>query len=1233
MANKHLTLPPSDVMLARLKVFMESVNDLYSSGSMVLEADIVSSFHEVLNLFFETLDGSVVSSVLRIYPGAAADPSLYNQFTSAMLKDAQAIFSEINALDQLVSAGFNSIASEYDQALKVSKRVSDKLGDYLLYADPKLGAGYFFGDSFSTKDKIEIGSALVDTDECYVDTDEGVVVLPLDGEPDTPVVSSIIIGENSNGEPGNNYQVGVVGHEDIEVVSDDEANTWFEYEKVTTAELQSPLVLDLTITLEELSVINYININPVNFGTPTPIRITVIETSKDGKDYTSIKDQIPVKDYVPEEDQEDSFELSAATSKYSGQGFYSFLPRKVQYVHVVFEQHTPYTIETVNGSRLRYAIGIRDINIRGRKFLEEGSLVSIPFTSEKDITKVSIFASENPTFESELADVLHFVSHNDGALWSGIQPQGRTNVDVPEIVNFNNIADNAIETTDPVRILRHKISMSRNKKAFKGETTVKENRLEQLDIVTTAGGGEFSVALTEQPIEKSINIVFPFMGSFSCPRPRAGSSIKGESVPMDLDFVEFNVDAPGERVLSDGTKSGTIRFKLPFNRIPDIENKIRVFVNGEQIEHCPKTDDAYINHPGSYTTIDEDSKVYFLNRNGKELQFGVTDSNDIQRGYIPAGGSKIQVCLDGDNPFLRLTDRGYVLHLTVPSDGEKDTVGIVCLNELSDNEAASYEIEIPPGTEKFRDPVNVNAVSAEAMTTQERQIFKSDGVVDPLRRNTYIPGLGVAVPTSVLELKQKKKFLEVEKKKLIGYKKDGQWVSKSGSALKTDTNQDQELLSELDHQNQDIFLRSGSFFTDAEEGFLPPVFLEGTENFDIIEYDSSGNVITGASRKFTTKVEFKDGDTELRDPSSWEKVESRYTFDSYTGTVYLGSKPYSNRRTVLVCKKRDLKVVDPLFWSFDKNQVTGRINTQKILLDPRAVYTMKRVNSFTYTGDGTRKITLVTGNEPRHDWHNSHVVRGTVKLDNSLFDDNVKPIEIKFVNGEDEFSNINKINGEVLSFTSAGGNLYTAQLSQIDPTNNKLLIGSVAFAAVRSTTDATASESQFNLTAASSTPASNGQWTVSSTGLVTLYLDTGAPNTHTANYRVQNTDPGLDTSGMYSIDYDNATVYFADPINADGNATYEVSAYSCFYNIAQTVQLNDIDSISAESKKITFTSSFGMKFLKQDTIQKARPQILKIFYEYYKRITESLEDLEPYFSPICKDLAFRGVTTDLLEEL
>jgi len=1223
MSNKHLTDPPSDVALERLKVLLEATNNAYQNDGMVLERDIVNSYHEALNLFFESLDGSILKSVMNIYPGTPADPDIYNMFSSALSKDIRAIFVELGALDNLIASSFNSIVSEREQALEISKRIGNKIGDFQLYADPKLGAGFFFGDSFNTADRVEVGSSLNDSDECFLSTEEGVVLLPLDGTPQVPSVKEVIVNKQSNGTPGSNYQLDVFGHSDLEVISDSEPNTWFEYEKVATKESNIPLVLDLTIVLQDISIINHININPINFGTPSPVYIVKLETSKDGKDYVSIADEVPLKDFASEQ-EDNEFVLSPSTSKGSGQGFYSFLPRKVQYVHVVFQQHTPYAIDTNSGTLLRYAIGIRDINLLGRKFLLEGSLVSTPFTSAKEIKKVSIWASENPVEESELADVKHFVSSDDGSSWLGIQPQERDGYDIPEILNFNNSAEDSVSTEEEVKTLRHKITMKRNKDSFTGNVTLKQERLPKMDIVSTPGGGQFDVNTTEKPVSKSVNVIFPFMGSFSCPRPRNGSSVVSQSTMMDLDFVEFTVNAPGERIKLDDTKEGSFRLKLPYKGIPNLEEKIRVFINGEQIEYASKSD----------TTLTGDSKVYFLNKKGIELQFGHTNALGVQAGYVPLGGSKVQVCLDGDNPFLRLTDRGYILNLTVPSDGQKETISLVALESLSTKEAESFQIEIPSGTSKFKAVLNLEPVIK--LSNKESKSISATKLITNAAKlgNSLVGKVSIASTSKIAKSPLGGPWgskMPIEDREKTAFKKGLTQTSFFGSSTRNVKSRaeiivTEDMLSEIGHWNEDTVGFDGSFFLEGNDGLFPPVYAEGIANFDMIEYDLAGVVHT--SPQFTTKVAFVDGDSELRDSSGY-KVTTSYTFDPYSGTVYLGSAPGSSRKAILVCKKHKLKIISQDFWDFDKNLVTGKINTKKIVLDPRVVLTVPRTYAFAPGVSDARSISLTEGNVNSHEWFNSKLVRGTIKIGEELF--NGKAIEIPFQNGEKEFSNIVQVQDESIIFDSTNIPNHTYQLDNIDPVLFKTLHGVPTFASVRSISSATTGVSQFDLTP-TATPISDGQWNVSSTGLVTLCLAT-VPNTHSVSYQINNTDSGINLLRTYSIDYNNGVLHAGSILSNQATISFELSLYSAFYNIAEQVEDTDIEKIDVDTKTITFGSAFGMRFLKQDLVSSSRPQVLKIFYDYYLRASESFKDLEPYFSPICKDIAFRSITADQLEEL
>lgn len=1179
MGNKHLIDPPSAIALARLETLLESTNALYQSDKMVLESDLINSYHEALNIFFDSLDGSIIGSIMKIYAGAPADPSQYNTFTIAIQKDVQAVYSELGSLDKMVSSTFNSLISEREQCLDISKRIANKLGDYLLYADSALGGGFFYGDSFNTADRLQIGSTLVEGSECFHSTDEGIILLPLEGEPEVPVIKSITINSPSNGIAGSNYQIDVFGHDEIQTIGDSQPNTWFEYEKVTVREMEVPLTLDITISLDQIAVVNYININPINFGTPSPVKVLAIETSRDGKEYVSVKDEIPLKDFVSEDEKEE-FDLSPSTSKYSGQGFFSFLPRKVQYIHISLQQHTPYAIETLNGLRLRYAIGIRDINILSRKFKSEGSIISTPFKASAEVKKVSLWASENPTEVSTLSDISHFISHDDGGTWLQIQPQDRDTFGVPEVINFNNIGENSITTATPITTLRHKISMTRDPKAFDGNITLKQERLQKMDVVNVPAGTSAEVFMTEKPIKETVRVVMPFMGSFSCPRPN-DPVYDGKSSPMDLDFVEFNIDSSGLDTRSDGLITGTLRYPLPYRDIANLEEKIRVFINGSQIRYSAQDSTTL-------ATLNEISKVYFLNKEGTELQFGIpeyvtTDLEDTtldkQHGFLPASGSKVQVCLDGDNPILRLTDRGYVMTLTAPSDGFKETVSIVAIPNLQSYE--SFSIDIPKGSSSYKKPgIGSNVAKTSNVATSPN------------------------IKTPTLQ----KNNSSQAKANLVSL----------GSALKPT----KKVITSF-QEIQDTAEESGVYLKQGKEGVLPPVFSTAFGDFTIEERYLDNTPVTGTAIQFTTKVAFVDGRTELTTVNS-------YTFDASTGIVYLGSQAPNDRTTTLICKKLKTMVIDQDMWQFDRSTITGRIDTRKIVLDPRVVYSVKQEKTYSATSDN-KSIVLIEGNTKPHGWFNKSIVRGTLKISNGIFADGIKATEVPFVDGSTELTNLVGVNDELISFSSTVANQYTYTLKEIS--SGRELTKTPTFSPVRSISNASSLDSQFSITGRKdsvSDLAADGDWCIVS-GVLTLYWST-TPNQHTISYQYVADSSGIDLDGLYSVDYYNGVIHFGI-LPVAGTISFEVSCYSAFYNIGKIVSDGDIEKIDPETKKITFGSAFGMQFLKQSTANKARPQILKIMYEYYKKSTESLKDLEPYFSPICKDVAFKAITVDELEEL
>lgn len=1163
MANQHLTRPPTEVLRARLKVLLEETNTLYDSGDQVLEGDLVDSYNEALFLFMKSLDESIVGASADIISGMPADPQKWNVFTNSVNRDMEALFAETGALDRMIVSSFNSINSERDEVLQASKRISNKIGDYLLYSDPNLGAGFFFGDSFNSAERIEVSSSLLEGDECYLGQEEGVVLLPLEGEPDKPRINTIIINKPSNGNSGNNYEVGVVGKTEIEAISDGEPNTWYEYEKVSAYESDIPLVLDITLTLDEISIINHININPINFGTPTPVQIVTLETSQDGKEYRSIKDEVPLKDFIAE-DEDETFSLSSATSKFAGQGFYSFLPRRVQFVHIVLRQDTPYTIQTNNGERLRYGIGLRDINILGRKFKAEGSIISKPFDTGGDVRKVSLWAAENPTDESALADVTHEVSEDDGAIWRQIQPLERDAQNIPEVINYNNIAEGSITTDEPVSTLRHKVSMKREVEAFQGDVVTKRERVSYSELVNVPAGNP-DIILTNKPIEDSVKMIIPFFGSYSLPNARNGISVVGKSAPMEKDFLEFNIDiAPVDN----------LRFELPYIDVPNIQEHIRILINGEQIEFCEKEDTDF----GTNTSYEDDwssmtdeekaaTKIYFLNRGGREIQFRYQGI-----GFLPPGGAKIQICLDGDNPRLELTDKGYVINLTSPSDGFKENVDVLSIDALAEEEVADKVFRCVPGLDRMQIPLDVIGTKSASEPDDLEKVLDHgiDKQVNEASTGLPVPVINIDIDSWTIE----------------------EWHH--GEKLTSTTS------------------------LPAYFQYKVPYINGRTELFK-----SSGIV---------------DGFDFSSIPSDEDSNKKRYSFNPSDGVLYLGGKCPYVIYVAFKYQQRSYTGLPKESFEFYKSEIGEKINTSKLILDPKYVRTIKRI--YEKNGDAVTSINLIGESlyqTKDHNWYKQRLVKGTIALDKTLFNADTKATEVPFINGYTELKSIVNVSDEEIIAVASSG-IYSFNLGEINNTN--VLNGSPGFAAVRSETDVNAPVNQFPadkmiVTTNPSVDLSDNDWCfiINTDNSCTIYIKTDDFGTHTAHYSYTVNDPGVDKNGLYSVDYENGIIHFADEVINTGNIQFETSTYSAFYNIADTIKDSDIKEIDPDNKKITVSDSLAIKLLKQSSAMKARPGYIRAVYDYYEESTENLTDLEPYFSPICKDIAFRAVTADVLEEL
>ncbi len=640
--NKYLVEEKSTLLQNKLEKL--AIN-LTTGTSFETQEEIISEVVRVLGDFYRDLNEPIFVPEL-VMEGDTPDPVLYNRVWNRILDDLSIIFTELENLEALTLNNFNFITTESSRLLARLKNVSSQLGDYILYSSNPTRNAFYFKDSFNDLSRIDTNSSLLNTPECEIDQDQGIVLLPVNKEKDSiiKITEEPVINTSSNGVAGNNQQINAAFNGDPSVILDNNPDTWFEYEKVVKKQddTNESLVLDMTINLGTEQIVNYIRINPNNFGTRTTIQIDTIETSLDGKVYLNVKDDIPIGDFLTK-DEDNVFILAPSTSKFAGQGIYSFTPRKAKYIHFVFKQNEPYIISTPQGDQLRYAIGIRDIDIRSMQYLPEGEIVSKPFEFPNGdfIRKVALDANQNPLEESILTSIKYFISPDNGQTWTELRPksfEGFANEEsaVREIVDFNGSDEDTVNTTVPVSSIRLKAVLKREDTAFEdGVSSFRKEIKSRSELHRVPDTSPFTLTLEQPPVEGTIEVIDPQYGSRGRPEyPYIIAQATANSPQVTTYYLPFtSFGRPWKKVLSGSAYT--------LQLAPSTE-WIHFAVGGEEWTSATGDLNGY---SANYST-DPEFRLFRFNPNRGTLYFG--------NGYNtmrPPAGSPITMWLEAERLY------------------------------------------------------------------------------------------------------------------------------------------------------------------------------------------------------------------------------------------------------------------------------------------------------------------------------------------------------------------------------------------------------------------------------------------------------------------------------------------------------------------------------------------------------------------------------------------------------
>ena len=660
-SNKYELADRGRLIKAKLDLVSKKLQGSLASSEFSTQEQLIFEAIKVVNSFYKdlqkpTIDLTEILVKINDYP----NHEKYNKLWQYVLDDLTIVFSEFENVETLTLANFNLVVTETNRIVSRLKSVSSKLGDYILYSKNPLKDAIFFKDSFNDQLKIDINSSLLNAPQCNVNQTEGVITLPINTEkdPNVRIKNLPIINNNSNGSIGNSQEIGKAFNGTLTDITDNNADTWFEYEFVTTenVDIDFNLTLDLTLNLGAPQIINHIRINPNNFGTKKVVVISEIATSLDGIVYTSIKPDIPDASFV---DTDNVFVLAPSTSKYAGQGLYSFSPRKVKYINVIFNQNESYLIETPNGPRLRYAIGIRDIELRSFSYLPKGEIVSLPFETISEIKKIALHSNQNPTISNELGTISYSISVDNGSSFIPITSleagEEIALTGIPQIITLNTAAPTAIQTSNPVYAIRLKATIERNDESFTPQNSSFAKVLKTTsEVHEVPQSAPYEIILNQTPVTDSVVVIDPMFGSrgirnspYIISRPFASNTATTYVLPFSKWPRPLTKVFIGDRW---------------FTRQMATADWFHVEVDGEEWTHVTQG----ITTSGFYTSVD---KVYSMDFNSGVLKFG----NGIIGAKADPNAS-IAMYMDAERLFPSNNEDNHLAVLDFSTSASKDAV-------------------------------------------------------------------------------------------------------------------------------------------------------------------------------------------------------------------------------------------------------------------------------------------------------------------------------------------------------------------------------------------------------------------------------------------------------------------------------------------------------------------------------------------------------------------------------
>lgn len=493
MSNKFSGVNSSKLLDNKLSILLSDFNQKLKDSKVVEQEDILSQFNELVAVFNKTLNNPLFDDSFIVKSGDPVNVEVFNSLFRTALQDIEILYKEISSLHTEIVRNFNNVTISGDRIKAKLKSVRSKIANFKLYSNNK--DLLFVKDSFDNFDMVEKEADLYNAKRCNLNLNEGTITLPLKSGSSSKIkVSKVFISPVSNGVLGNNQEVGQLQRSSLNSITDNNPDTWVEYELVKRESFATPLVMELNLVLAEESVVNNIEIQAATFAVRNFPRLIDVKTSLDGNFFVDLIQDLPL-----DEDEGNPLVLSPSAGKASGINSFSFKPRKAKYIRLKVQQDDSYLVNTPSGVQFRKAIGIRSINVNALQYEPAGEIVSTRHLFSDEIKTLGLDLTKN-TF-GDLTSLSSQITVDDN-IWLDISPLSEVGT---EIISFNTIDTSSVNTDSPVVGVRYKAKLSRNKEAFEGASQVikRESLNTEFQSINPTTS---SMQLSETPIPGSTNV-------------------------------------------------------------------------------------------------------------------------------------------------------------------------------------------------------------------------------------------------------------------------------------------------------------------------------------------------------------------------------------------------------------------------------------------------------------------------------------------------------------------------------------------------------------------------------------------------------------------------------------------------------------------------------------------------------------------------------------------------------